>query len=1258
MTKEVIFFQGEEILNKLDERRVFGQELTSTKSKYIFSILFQKKPKEDELNKIRSILSANELNFEPNIVLTPRAGTQSSWSSKAQDIFHNIGISSIKRVERLKGFKASAEEASMIESKIFDRMTESLFSSLDDTKLIFKSAKRKESNRYDIHEDSDLLKKLNDDLGLALNEFEISYLNSTFQELNRSISDSELMMFSQINSEHCRHKIFRSKWKTDIPFGHDSLFDAIKSTTKEKMNHVLSAYHDNSAVISSFGKKFLEIDGKNLFKNYEGNMHTTIKVETHNHPTGISPFEGAATGSGGEIRDCSATGRVARPKAGFMGLCLSHLRLSDELESWENEPNKPDFLSSPMEIIRDAPIGSASYNNEFGRPAIFGYFRTLEYRNHGYHKPVMLAGGVGSIKEVHINKGTPKPGDVVIVLGGPAMLIGLGGGSASSTKKTNENSDLDFASVQRSNPEMQRRAQQVLDKFNERSSKNPITFIHDVGAGGISNAIPELAKDTNLGVNIRLEDIYSTDETMSPMELWCNESQERYVFSIPKEKVPALKHICERERCPFSIAGELTIDRLINVKFHNDQVVNLSLDHLFGDIPLPELIAQDYDRITEKEELPTEDLKKLIFNTIKFPAVASKKFLITIGDRTVNGLVYRDQLIGNRQLPVSDYAATLDDYDSYSGQVVSIGEKPNIAIENPEASTRMALAESITNICGVKHESLSKICFSANWMSSTKTADERGDLLRGVQSLSNMADYLGLSIPVGKDSLSMNTSWNSEGNEHSVTSPMTLNISSFSNVSDLRKSVTPELSTKDSTLLHVWINEGEFRLGGSSLYLSNNLFGGATPDVEDPEKFKQLFEASQDLISKGSIEALHDISDGGLITTLIEMSLCSNSGLDIRLDYSDKESIIPKLFSEEVGYVIEIDNEKLTEVKEDLTKRGLFFDEVGRKNIDKKINILNFDDALFSSTLNKLFDEWSSVSHKVQRIRDNIESAQSEKEVYKKWDEIITPKIDFSIPSPNKNLFSKKPKIALLREQGINGHYDMAAALMEAGFEVHDVHMSELLDKIKNFDLYNGLVVPGGFSYGDVLGAGSGMSNTILFNPKIKKIFKNFLENDKKFALGICNGCQFLSGLKEIVPGADNWPEFKKNLSNQYECRLVQLKIEDSSSIFLEGMKDSIIPVMVSHGEGRADFNLEEENVIARYVDPDHKITQTYPLNPNGSMNGVAGVCNDDGRITIMMPHPERTYLTKQFSWSPKDWEEHSPWFKMFDNAYLFSKKN
>ena len=1258
MKKEIIFFQGEEILNKFDEKRIFGKELTNAQNKYIFSILFQKKPTEDELKRIKSILSATELDFNPNIVLTPRAGTQSSWSSKAQDIFHNIGIDSIKRIERFKGFNLLNEDSSMIENKVFDRMTESSFSNLDETRIIFKSAKRKESRKYNINEDTDLLNKLNNDLGLALNEFEISYLNSVFQELGRPISDSELMMFSQINSEHCRHKIFRSKWKTDIPFGHDSLFDAIKSTTKEKMSHVLSAYHDNSAVISSFGKKFLEIDGKNIFKNYEGNIHTTIKVETHNHPTGISPYEGAATGSGGEIRDCSATGRVARPKAGFMGLCLSHLRLSEKLESWETELNKPDFLSSPMEIIRDAPIGSASYNNEFGRPAIFGYFRTLEYKNHGYHKPIMLAGGIGSIKEVHIKKGTPKPGDVVVVLGGPAMLIGLGGGSASSTKKTNENSDLDFASVQRSNPEMQRRAQQVLDKFNERSSKNPISFIHDVGAGGISNAIPELAKDTNLGVSIRLEDIYSTDETMSPMELWCNESQERYVFSIPKEKVPALKHICERERCPYSIGGELTDDKFISVKFHDEQVVNLSLDHLFGDIPLPELIAQDYDRVTEKEELPTKDLNKLIFNTIKFPAVASKKFLITIGDRTVNGLVYRDQLIGNRQLPVSDYAATLDNYDSYTGQVISIGEKPNVAIENPEASARMALAESITNVCGVKHNSLSDICFSANWMSSTKTADERGDLLRGVQSLTNMADVLDLSIPVGKDSLSMNTSWKTKDNEHSVTSPMTLNISSFSNVPDLRKSVTPELSTKDSTLLHVWINEGEFRLGGSSLYLSNNLFGGATPDIEHPEKFKQLFEASQELISKDLVEALHDISDGGLITTLIEMSLCSNLGLDIRLDYSDKESIIPKLFSEETGYVIEINNEKLAEVKETLTEKGLFFDEVGKKNADTKINLFSFDDVLFSSSLDKLFDEWSSVSYKVQKIRDNLESADSEKQVYKKWGDMITPKIDFPIPTPNKNLFSKKPKIALLREQGINGHYDMAAALIAAGFEVNDVHMSELPDKIKNLDSYSGLVVPGGFSYGDVLGAGSGMSNTILFNPKIKKIFKNFLENDKKFALGICNGCQFLSGLKKIIPGTENWPKFKKNLSNQYECRLVQLQIEDSPSILFRDMKNSVIPVMVSHGEGRADFDLKEDNVIARYVDPDHKVTQKYPLNPNGSMNAAAGVCNDDGRITIMMPHPERTYLTKQFSWSPNDWGEYSPWFKIFDNAYLFSKKN
>ena len=1256
ISQKIIFLEGDNIFTSAKKVKIFGQNSPIKASKYIFALSLSKEIKKDELKKVNALLSARETSFTPNLIITPRLGTQSSWSSKAQDIFKNVGIKTVQRLERFKAFDTKDKEK--ILQKSFDKMTESHFSSLSDTKKVFQKAQRKKLATYDIHLNSTLLDKLNDELGLALNDVEKTYLNKLFQKLNRPVTDAELMMFSQINSEHCRHKIFRSKWKTDIPFSHDSLFDAIKSTTKKDMEHILSAYHDNSAVIKANGSSMLEVGGDDKYKNYKGAVDTTIKVETHNHPTGISPFEGAATGSGGEIRDCTATGRVARPKAGFMGLCISHLRLGNELEAWEGKENKPDFLASPREILIDAPIGSAAYNNEFGRPAIFGYFRTLEYQDLGFHKPIMLAGGIGSIKEVQIKKGTPNPGDAVIVLGGPAMLIGLGGGSASSTKKTNENADLDFASVQRSNPEMQRRAQQVLDKFNERSSKNPITFIHDVGAGGISNAIPELAKDTNLGVEINLENIDSADQTMSPMELWCNESQERYVFTIPMKKVRALENICRKERCPFSIAGQLTKEKIVKIKFHKDEVVNLHLDDLFGEIPLPDLIAQDYDRSTIKEDLPTDNLKSLIFNVLNYPVVGSKKFLITIGDRTVNGLVFRDQLIGNRQMPVSDYAATLDDYGTNSGQVISIGEKPNIAIENPEASSRMALAEAITNLCGVKHDALNKISFSANWMSSTKTADEKGDLVRGVQALANMADTLNVSIPVGKDSLSMKVNWKKNESEHSVTSPMTLNISSFSNVQDLYKSVTPELSSSDSTLLHLWVHTDKYRLGGSALYQSFKLYGGTTPDIDDVNQLKALFDVTQKLLDKDLIEAMHDISDGGLITSLIEMALCSNQGLNIDLNYSDKEQIIPKLFSEEAGLVIEVNNEKLEKVKKHLNKKELFFEEVAKKNKDKKININCFKEEIFSESLITLFNQWSTVSHEIQKIRDSEEVAASEKKAYEKFDEFLTPAIKFKIPKPDKNLFSKRPKVALIREQGINGQYDMAAALMEAGFEVDDIHMSEFGSKTKDLDSYKGLVVPGGFSYGDVLGAGSGMSNTIMFNAKIRKIFKEFLSNDRNFGLGICNGCQFVSGINEIIPGADNWPRFIKNDSDQYECRLVQLKIESSSSIFFKGMEGSVIPVMVSHGEGKAVFSSGEENVVARYVDPNHALTTHYPFNPNGSAQGVAGVCNNDGRVMIMMPHPERTFLTKQYSWAPNDWDTHSPWFKMFDNAYQHAKKN
>ena len=1256
MSQKIIFLQGHDVFTQIKQTKLFDDANLISKSKYLFALLVKDKISEEELRKLKLLLKAEEVNFSPNLVITPRVGTQSSWSSKTQDIFSNVGIDCIAKIERLKAFQTSNQDEVL--RKTFDKMTESYFCEIPSEKDLFQSLQRKQSKTYNIHTDKELIANLNNELGLALNDVEQSYLNNLFDKLNRPITDAELMMFSQINSEHCRHKIFRSKWKTDIPFSHDSLFDAIKSTTKDDMDHVLSAYHDNSAVIKANGSSLLEIGGDNKYKNFKGEVDTTIKVETHNHPTGISPFEGAATGSGGEIRDCSATGRVARPKAGFMGLCLSHLRLGESLEPWEEAELKPDFLASPKDILKEAPIGSAAYNNEFGRPAIFGYFRTLEYKNQGFHKPIMLAGGIGSIKQVQIEKGKPSAGDAVIVLGGPAMLIGLGGGSASSTKKTSDNADLDYASVQRSNPEMQRRAQQVLDKFNERSSKNPITFIHDVGAGGISNAIPELAKDTNLGVNINLEKIDSADQTMSPMELWCNESQERYVFTIPMAKLPALDHICERERCPYSLAGTLTNEKNIKIMFHDEAIVDLAIEDLFGEIPLPDLIAQDYDRSTEQEELPTNDLKELIFNVLNFPVVGSKKFLITIGDRTVNGLVFRDQLIGNRQIPVSNYAATLDDYGSDSGQVFSIGEKPNIAIQNPEASSRMALAEAINNIAGVKHDALDKISFSANWMSSTKTADERGDLVRGVQAVTNMADTLNISIPVGKDSLSMNVSWKDEKQEHAVTSPMTLNISSFSNVKDLNKSVTPELSDSDSTILHLWSHEDKYRMGGSSLYQSYKLYGGETPDIENMEGFKVLFDATQQLLDKGQILALHDISDGGLVTSLIEMALCSNQGLDLILDYPEKAKIVPKLFSEESGLLVEVENKKLDEIKKYLGTLGVNYEEIARKNSQKKFTIKSFKETMFSSDLNTIFNQWSKVSFEMQKIRDTEQSAEQEKQAYKEFDEFLTPKITFPIPDSGKRLFSQKPKVALLREQGINGHYDMAAALMEAGFEVDDVHMSEFGNKLNNLDTYRGLVVPGGFSYGDVLGAGSGMSSTILFNSKIKKIFEGFLGNDKNFALGICNGCQFLSGLHSIIPGVNSWPKFIRNDSDQYECRLVQLKIEETNSIFFEGMQGSVIPVMVSHGEGKAIFEADETNVVARYVDPNHKNTEYYPFNPNGSNAGVAGVCNEDGRVMIMMPHPERTYLAKQYSWSPSEWQQYSPWFKMFDNAYQFAKKN
>lgn len=1224
-------------------------------------------------------------------VVAPRPGTLSPWSSKATDIAHICGLTKVNRIERavafwidLGGVELAASQLRSLDSKLHDRMTQAVFGSNEELSILFRHEEPKPFSSVPVISGGrEALVEANRSLGLALAEDEIDYLVENFQKLGRDPNDIELMMFAQANSEHCRHKIFNASWEIDGEAKDKSLFKMIKNTFEMRSEGILSAYKDNAAVFEgSRANRFFADPESNEYGASEEDIAILCKVETHNHPTAISPFPGASTGSGGEIRDEGATGVGSKPKAGLTGFTVSNLKIPGAVREWEQDFGKPNRIVSPLEIMIEGPLGGAAFNNEFGRPNILGYFRTFEQavpakqaregddgsELRGYHKPIMLAGGLGNIRHEHIEKGIVKAGDKLVVLGGPAMLIGLGGGAASSMDSGSGEEDLDFASVQRDNPEMERRCQEVIDRCWALGAENPIAFIHDVGAGGLSNAMPELVNDAGKGGRFDLRKIPNDEPGMSPLEIWCNESQERYVMAIPAGRIDAFSEICERERCPFAIIGEATDERqlVLEDSHFGNRPIDMPLETLLGKPPRMHREEKALSRNLIPLSLVGVSLDEAARRVLSHPAVADKTFLITIGDRTVTGLIHRDQMVGPWQVPVADCAVTASSFDGYTGEAMSIGERTPTAVNSAAASARLAVGEALTNLAAAQIGPLTDVNLSANWMAAPSVAGDGADLFEAVEAVGmELCPALGVAIPVGKDSMSMSTVWRDEAEEKRVTAPVSLIVSAFARCSDIRLSLTPQLiQDRDSSLILIDLGRGKNRLGSSILGQVYGQMGMETPDVDSPEDLKNFWNAIQQLGKEGKILTYHDRSDGGLFATVVEMAFAGNVGVHLEV-LSEGDPYGP-LFAEELGAVIQVKGDDLSSVFEILRSYDLedCSNIVGRLNSQGTVQISEAGQVIFEEDLYALRAVWSDVTFRMQSLRDNPESAASEHAIRQdRQNPGISPKIDFD-PIP-ANFFAisgssaVKPKIAILREQGVNGEIEMAGAFDRTGFRCIDVHMTDILSGRVSLADFRGLAACGGFSYGDVLGAGEGWAKSILFNDKAREEFQQFFHRSDTFSLGVCNGCQMLSNLKSLIPGADHWPRFVQNRSERYEGRLVSVKVEETPSVLFQGMSGSVIPIVVAHGEGRAEFESDEAAracdrsglVAARYVDNDGNATEAYPLNPNGSPFGITSLTSEDGRSTILMPHPERVFRTTQFSWAPSDWGEDSPWMRFFRNA-------
>ncbi|NOS98287.1 MAG: phosphoribosylformylglycinamidine synthase [Methylotenera sp.] len=1221
------------------------------------------------------------------LLVIPRIGTISPWASRATDIVKHCGLEAVQRVERgiayfvqtANGEKLTQDERKQLLPLIHDRMTEMVFASLDDAAKLYHTDAPKPLSTVDILQGGkQALVKANGDMGLALSPDEVDYLFDNFTKIQRNPTDVELMMFAQANSEHCRHKIFNADWVIDGAQQEFSLFGMIRNTHKLNPGSTVVAYSDNSSIVEG------QLSGEKTKRFYprengaysfiEEEMHYLMKVETHNHPTAISPFAGAATGAGGEIRDEGATGSGSKPKAGLTGFSVSNLNIPNFEQPWEaNDYGRPGRIASPFQIMIDGPLGGAAYNNEFGRPNIAGYFRTFELECNsemrGYHKPIMLAGGIGNISAKHSKKNPIPAGAALVQLGGPAMLIGLGGSAASSMDTGSNVENLDFDSVQRGNPELERRAQEVIDRCWQLGDANPILSIHDVGAGGISNAFPELVNDAGVGATFQLRDVNNEEPGMSPRELWSNEAQERYVMAIAQKDLPRFKAICERERCPFAVVGIATEERHLTVadSHFDNKPVDMELSVLLGKPPKMTRDVKSTTKQLKAFDTSKIDLKDAAARVLRLPGVADKTFLITIGDRSVTGLVAREQMVGPWQVPVADVAVTLAGYETYVGEAFAIGERAPLALINAPASGRMAIGEAITNIAACLIDDLSVLKLSANWMAPAGHAGEDAAMYATVKAVGmELCPALGISIPVGKDSMSMKTVWNDDGANKAVTSPISLVVTAFATTPDARKTLTPQLQTDlTSKLILIDLGAGKNRMGGSSLAQVYGAVGDVAPDVDDAAQLKHFFNTIQQLNKAGKISAYHDRSDGGLFTTLVEMAFAGHCGLNVDISGLQGD-VVSALYNEELGAVIQV----ATVDAESIVKQfnGLAH-VVGEVIVGNQIEIKQHGKLVFSDARVNLHRMWSETTYQMQKLRDNPACAQQEYDrildesnsglfaelTYKPSENIAAPYINTGV----------RPKMAILREQGVNGHVEMAVSFDRAGFDTFDVHMSDIIAGRVSLKDFAGFVACGGFSYGDVLGAGEGWAKSILFNARARDEFSAFFNRNDSFALGVCNGCQMMSNLQSIIPGAAHWPHFVKNKSEQFEARLAMVEVLESPSLFFNGMAGSKMPIAVAHGEGYAEFKepsqssavndvLANKLVTMRFIDNASTPTTSYPFNPNGSPQGITGLTSTDGRFSIMMPHPERVIRNVQNTWQRCGDAEDSAWMRMFRNARKF----
>ena len=1223
------------------------------------------------------------------LLTIPRFGTISPWSSKASDIARNCGLAKIQRIERGIAYYIAGDlseaELQLVAGLLHDRMTQLVLNDLQGAAALFSHAGPKPLTAVDVLGGGRAaLEQANVELGLALAEDEIDYLVSSFNDLGRNPHDIELMMFAQANSEHCRHKIFNASWDIDGESQDKSLFGMIKNTHELHSEGVLSAYKDNAAVIvgHTAGRFYPNAETRQYGAHQEP-VHILMKVETHNPPTAIAPFPGAATGSGGEIRDEGATGRGAKPKAGLTGFSVSNLQIPGFEQPWEVPYGKPERIVTALDIMIEGPLGGAAFNNEFGRPALTGYFRTFEQavdtprglEVRGYHKPIMLAGGMGNIRADHVQKGEITIGSKLIVLGGPAMLIGLGGGAASSMATGTSSADLDFASVQRENPEMERRCQEVIDRCWQLGEHNPISFIHDVGAGGLSNAFPELVNDGGRGGRFELRNVPNDEPGMAPHEIWSNESQERYVLAVDAADFERFKAICERERCPFAVVGEATEEPHLTVadSHFGNKPVDMPLNVLLGKAPRMHRSASHEAELGDDFDASGLAIDDALTRVLHHPAVASKSFLITIGDRTITGLVARDQMVGPWQVPVADCAVTATSFDVYTGEAMAMGERTPLALLDAAASGRIAIGETLTNLAAARIEKISDIKLSANWMAAAGPPGEDARLYDTVKAVGmQLCPELGITIPVGKDSMSMKTRWQDDGAEKSVTSPLSLIVTGFAPVSDIRQTLTPQLRMDkgETDLILIDLGRGQNRMGASILAQVYGQIGRQAPDVDDAEDLKAFFAVIQGLNADGHLLAYHDRSDGGLLVSALEMAFAGHCGLHLALDSlaGSPDELAAVLFNEELGALIQVRQDATPDILAQFSAAGLgdCVAVIGQPVNNGEVRISFNAQPVFAGQRRLLQRQWSETSYQIQRLRDNAQCAEQEFDALLEEDNPgLSVKLAFDVNQDIAAPYIKKglrPQIAVLREQGVNGQVEMAAAFDRAGFSAIDVHMSDILSGRVSLDEFKGLVACGGFSYGDVLGAGEGWAKSILFNSRARDGFQAFFERKDSFALGVCNGCQMMSNLHELIPGSEFWPHFVRNRSEQFEARVAMVQVQESASIFLQGMAGSRMPIAIAHGEGHAEFENEEALLEAdlsgcvamRFIDNHGKVTETYPANPNGSPRGITGLTSRDGRVTIMMPHPERVFRAVQNSWRPEEWNEDGAWMRMFRNARVW----